>query len=126
MSRANDEAHDRWFAQHLIECAGRFVVGAQVYRPKWDGIDTGRVCKVSRCRLDASGRPVESKHGEHVLYIALFGTSDYEMQTWAHRFFWDETSARKELIKLLRDRAKEKRCEADKIDELIAQLTALP
>lgn len=120
MSRAAEEAHAKWFAQHWIDCEERFVVGATVYRVNWDRVEEGVVRRVERFNVTRSD-------GDHPVYYAQFGGTNcyngtWVDQTWAWKFFWTEVDARKELVKTLRDRIQGHNYEIKQIEKLIASL----
>jgi hypothetical protein len=130
VSRAAEESEARWFAQHKLDCAKHFVVGAQVYRAGWDCIEKGVVRRVVRCRIPKySGDPIECEDGDHMLYIAQFGEGhglgSWVDQTFAYRFFWSEADARRDLLRNLRGRISEKQREIQELNKLVASFSVV-
>lgn len=103
-------------------CAHHFVVGATVYRARYDRVETGVVKRVSRCRIRGIS-PEECDGGEYPYYVAQFG-SDWDAQTYAWRFFWDEAHARHALVEELQRRIAVKRREIQELEALAARTVA--
>lgn len=123
MSAKAEAAHAAWFAQHSVDCAAHFVVGAKAYRAAWDQVEEGVVQRVSRCTISNNGSATESESGNYPLYVAQF-RHDWVEQTFAWRFFWSEADARKDLVRKLQGRIEENRTEIQKLEKQIAVLTA--
>lgn len=119
MSRQAEEAYERSRKAHDEECQRVLVLGAKVYRARWDRIEEGKVRRLDRVRFDSDGREVEDLTGPYTRYVACFG-SDWEGQTYQWKWFHRIDDAKRELAKQLRDRAKDKRQEADRWDALAA------
>jgi len=120
MSRQHEEAYEKWRAVHDEECRRDLVVGARVYRAEWDRIEEGTIERIDRVRFDYDAREVEDPDGPYPRYFACFGPGRWESQTFQWKWFFRIEDAKKDLIKKLRDRAKDRRDEADKWDALAA------
>lgn len=120
MSRALEEAHERWFKTHLEECERDLIVGARVYRVGYDSVEEGKVSRVCRARRLGWNNLREDPNGSIVQYHACFGAGAWESQTYQYIFFYRREDAQKKLAEKLRDRAKDCRRDADKWDALAA------
>lgn len=126
MSKAAEEAHEKWFAQHQIECERDLVVGATVYRPTWDSVEEGVVRRVARCNNSkfGGGSPIEAENGEHPYYVAEFA-SEWVGQIYQWKFFATEAGARKQLVHEIHHRIADHRRDIQKWEALISALEAL-
>lgn len=124
MSRAAEEAHERWFEAHLKECVRDLVVGVKVYRVGYDKVEEGEMMRISRARRQNWNNLVEDPNGPHIVYYAHFsdGAYGWEMQTWQYIFFFRREDAQKKLAQQLRERAKDLRRDADKWEALATTL----
>ena len=129
MSRAAEEAHEKWFLQHLSECARDLVVGAKVYRVNYNRIEEGEVVRVSTCDYHTSfggSTILIERHdgkGSNPYYVARF-RSTYEEHEWQWRWFFKKTDAQQELIKQARDKLKELQRDMERWEDLIATTKA--
>lgn len=121
MSAAAEAAHEKWFAQHALDCASHFVVGAKVYRTRFSRIEEGVVRRVSRCKITSGGSTEECDGGEYPYYVAEFGR-DWEGQTHAWKFFWVKNDATKVLLTEVRSRIEAKRREICELEALVTTL----
>lgn len=129
MSKAAEDAHTKWFAQHEIECARDLVIGTKVYRVMGNCIEEGVVIRVSRARINQLGNSdaEECENGERPYYVARFRDNDYEWrategQTYQWKFFANISDARKQLVRKLRDQIEEHYQDVKKLEKLIATL----
>ena len=128
MSRANELAYEKWRTTHDEECRRDLVIGARVYRAGYDKIEEGEVKRIDRVRYVESyfscPQEVEDPSGPYTRYTACFGANSWESQTYQWRFFFKIEDARKDLVKKLRERAKDRRVDADRFDALAATFEA--
>lgn len=119
MSRAAEEAAERWFEQHGKDCDEHFKVGVKVYRVYGHAIEEGVVRKVGRCDDPDYG---DKPNGKYAYYAAEF-RCQWVAQTFAWRFFWCAEHANAELGEEIDKEIAEKQRQ---IEKLKAQRATLP
>lgn len=125
MSRFDKEHEAAWKRQTERE-AEAFVVGATVYRPKYDRIQTGIVRVVGRYdRPD--GERVEG--GRYPCYQATFVNApgcnpEWVAQTFSYHFFATEAEARRKLARDLENRIEDKQRDLRRLEALLAVVRA--
>jgi hypothetical protein len=128
MSRAAEEAYEKWYKNHLEECKRDLVVGTKVYRAKYKEIEEGIVRSIRRGTWKPTGFSsywVEEPNGEDYQFYAAFGPNaenkhfDWDGQGTQWKWFFKLSDAQKDLVKKAKRSAEECRTEAIKWDKIV-------
>jgi hypothetical protein len=125
MSRFDTEHEAAWKRQAERE-AEAFVVGATVYRPKYDRIQAGTVRTAGRCN-NPDGGCVED--GRFPYYAASFLNApgcnpEWVTQTFSYHFFATEAEARGKLVRDIENRIKDEQIQLRRLEALLASVRA--
>lgn len=123
MSRFDKEHEAAWRRAEERD-AEMFVVGATVYRPKYDRIQTGIVRTAGRCNHPAYG---PSEGGRLPYYAATFLNApgcneEWVAQTFSEHFFATEAEAKRKLARDIESRIEDKRRDILRLEALLASV----
>ena len=126
MSRFDAQHEAAWRLQAEKDAAA-FVVGATVYRPKDDRIQSGIVRRVGRC--DRPDGNEDAEEGRFPCYRATFlnrpgGREEWASQTFSYRFFATEAEARDKLARDLENRIESAQRDLRRLEALLAAVRA--
>jgi hypothetical protein len=121
-----DQEHERQEAEQQRKDAAELVVGATVYRARYDRVETGVVRRVSRAKVTSSGGTEEDEHGEYPYYVAQFGgRGDWDGQTHSWKWFAQKERARRDLARQICNRIEERQREIKRLEGMLSQLLTL-
>jgi len=121
-----DKEHEAEWRRAAERDAAMFVVGATVYRVKYDRIQAGIVRAVGRCNDPDAGI---QEGGSRPYYGAGFLNApgcneEWVAQTYARYFFATEAEARRALERELEVRIEDKRRDVRRLEALLASVRA--